>query len=238
MEFLLAALLKISTLRYVCLTPQKPIQLQSLDLNTIFKFNHESLLAKRKVLIVSTTSVVLLMIWGLVFSELTTSNIVELDAEACMVSAVLGLVTIYVSTLISRESTDSHPQGYAGYVPILNMVRKLMIVAICIDAVGESIGTLVKGTEEMDQGPIFLCASVTLLINLFCALYISYYANKTKSELLKTDSLEWRIDTNVNISILMAFLLAYFVEKRGLTFYAACVDPIVCILFPYTCVTA
>jgi predicted Co/Zn/Cd cation transporter (cation efflux family) len=192
--------------------------------------------AERKVLIVSTTSVVLLMIWGLVFSELTTSNIVELDAEAYIVSAVVGLVTIYVSTLQSREGTDSHPLGYAGYVPILNMVRNLMIVVICIDAVGESIGTLVRGTEEIDHGPIFLYASVTLLINLFCALYISFYATKTKSELLKTDSLEWRIDTVMNISILMAFLLAYVLETRGFTFYAACVDPVVCILFSlYMC---
>jgi len=178
------------------------------------------------------------MIWGLVFSELTTSNIVELDAGSYVISGIIGIITIYVSHLQEKPTSESHPLGYSGFIPILNLVRNLMIVMICINAIGESLGSLVRGPSAPEHGLLFLYASVTLLVNLFCAIYIHKASVKLKSPLLKTDALEWRLDTVSNISIIGAFLIAYILDNTGNDIYAAYIDPIVCILFSvYMCIS-
>ena len=193
--------------------------------------------AERSTLIVSLTFVLVLMVWGLVFSELTTSNIIEIDAAAYIISGIIGLVTIFVSRLQEKPSSDKHPLGYSGFIPILNMIRNLMIIEICINAISSSIGTLAKDPPP-EHATLFLYASVTLLFNLSCAIYTHKAAKRLNSPLLKTDALEWRLDTVSNISILCAFSLAFILDHIGYAAHAAYVDPIVCIFFSiYMCIS-
>ncbi|MFZ9610415.1 MAG: cation transporter [Methylococcales bacterium] len=193
--------------------------------------------SERTSLKVSFIVVLLLMVWGLVFSELTTSNIIEVDAAAYIISGIMGLVTIFVSRLQEKPISDNHPLGYSGFIPILNMIRNLMIIEICIEAIADSIATLIKGPSAPEHNLLFLYTSVTLLFNLSCAIYTQRAAKKLNSPLLKTDALEWKLDTISNISILCAFTLAYVLDKTGYTSYAAYVDPIVCIFFSlYMCI--
>ena len=187
--------------------------------------------SERASLKISLIFVLLLMVWGLVFSELTTSNIIEVDAAAYIISGIIGLVTIFVSRLQEKPVSDNHPLGYSGFIPILNMIRNLMIIEICIEAIGGSIGTLIRGPTSPEHSTLFLYASVTLLFNCSCAIYTHRKANKLNSSLLKTDALEWRLDTISNISILCAFLLAFVLDNTGYSFYAGYVDPVVCIFF-------
>ncbi len=194
--------------------------------------------SERTSLIISLIFVLLLMVWGLVFSELTTSNIIEVDAAAYVISGIISLVTIFVSRLQEKPKSDDHPLGYSGFIPILNLVRNLMIIEICINAIGGSIGSLVKGPPPPEHNILFLYASVTLVFNLACAIYTHKAAVKLDSPLLKTDALEWKLDTISNISILIAFGLAFVLDNTGNARYAAYVDPVVCIFFSmYMCIT-
>ncbi len=194
--------------------------------------------SERTSLIISLTFVLILMVWGLVFSELTTSNIIEVDAAAYIISGIISGVTIFVSRLQEKPKSDDHPLGYSGFIPILNLVRNLMIIEICIDAIGSSIGSLVKGPPPPEHGILFLYASVTLVFNLACAIYTHKAAVKLNSPLLKTDALEWKLDTLSNISILIAFGIAFVLDNTGNARYAAYVDPVVCIFFSiYMCIS-
>ncbi len=196
-----------------------------------------SYLYERNRLKISLAFVILLMIWGLVFNELTDSNIVELDAGSYVISGIIGLLTIYVSRLQERPESDTHPLGYSGFVPILNLIRNLMIILIAIKAIGESIGSIVSGPPTPEHGILFLYAGVTFIINVFCYFYMQRAANQLNSSLLKTDALEWRIDTVSNISILGAFGMSYGLEHFGYTLLSHYVDPIICIFFSiYMCI--
>lgn len=196
----------------------------------------DSYISERKHLKISLAFVITLMIWGLVFNELTDSNIVELDAGSYVISGIIGLITIYVSRLQERPETDTHPLGYSGFVPILNLIRNLMIILIAIKAIGESIGSLASGPPVPEHGVLFLYAGVTLLLNTSCFIYLKRVSGKLKSDLLRTDALEWKIDTVSNVSILAAFGLSYALEKIGYDLASHYIDPVVCILFSvYMC---
>jgi predicted Co/Zn/Cd cation transporter (cation efflux family) len=196
-----------------------------------------SYLYERKSLKLSLFFVVLLMLWGLVFNELTNSNIVALDASSYVISGIIGLITIYVSRLQERPRSETHPLGYSGFIPILNLIRNLMIILICIRAVGESVGDLFTGPPIADHRLLFLYSGVTLLVNSFCSIYLYRISIKLHSSLLKTDAIEWRIDTFSNISILAAFALSYVLDHTGYQLLSYYVDPVICIFLSlYMCV--
>jgi len=98
------------------------------------------------------------------------------------------------------------------------------------------LGLWLKAPPE--HATLFLYASVTLLFNLSCAIYTHKAAKRLNSPLLKTDALEWRLDTVYNISILGAFSLAFILDHIGYAAHAAYVDPIVYIFFSiYMCIS-
>lgn len=185
---------------------------------------------EQKKLKISLAMVLALMVWGLVFNELTTSNIVELDAGSYIISGLIGIVTIYVSRLQSRPSTTSHPLGYSGFVPILNLMRSFMIILICLKAIGESIGSIVSGPPEPEHGIVFLYAGVTLILNGIAYYYIHKSAVETGSQILKVDAIEWEIDIFYNVCIMLSFTVAYALTYFGYTAAANYVDPVFCML--------
>lgn len=185
---------------------------------------------EQKKLKVSLIIILALMVWGLIFNEITESNIVELDTGSYIISGLIGIVTIYVSRLQDRPSSRMHPLGYIGFIPILNLLRSLMIILICLKAIGESIGALVTGPEVTEHGIVFLYAGVTLIFNVIAYFYTHNAAIKIKSDILRIDALEWGIDIFYNFCIIISFGISYGLVHLGYTSLANHIDPIFCIL--------
>lgn len=182
-------------------------------------------------LLFSFSMIIALMICSLVFNELTESNIIEVDAGSYVISAIIGLVTIYISRLKDKPKDEEHPLGFSGYVPILNLIRSFMIILICIKAIGESLGSIYSGPPATDHTIMFSYASVTCVFNLIAFFVTNRKANELDSALLKTDSIEWKTDIAFNLSIILAVLLAYGLEFTALKEYVDYIDPLFCIVF-------
>ncbi len=175
--------------------------------------------------------VVALMICSLIFNELTESNIIEVDAGSYVISAIIGLVTIYISRLKEKPKDENHPLGFAGYVPVLNLIRSFMVILICIKAIGESLGSIFSGPEPTAHGIMFLYALVTLFFNLLAYIVINSRGKKIGSALLKTDALDWKTDIFFNLSIVLAVAFSYCLQFTVYKAYADYVDPVFCIIF-------
>lgn len=185
---------------------------------------------EQRTLKISLGLTILLTLWGLIFAEITDSNIIELDAGAYIISGLLGLVTIYVSKLQDRPSDRSHPFGYAGFVPILNLIRSLMILLVCLKAISASIGDFINGPEETVHLTVFIYAGITMLINCV-AYFITYKAAKmSASSILKIDAVEWKFDIYFNLGILLAFGISYLLRLNGYSKLADHIDPAFCII--------
>lgn len=177
-------------------------------------------------LLFSLIMVIALMICGLVFNELTDSNIVELDAGAYVISSIIGIASLYISKLKDKPKDASHPLGYSGFVPVLNLIRSFMIVLICLKGIGESLGSLIHGPSPSNHKLLFIYAIITLIFNVI-SFFITHVASKRlKSDILKTDALEWKIDTGYNISILGAIFISYFLKFTSYDGLSNYVDPV------------
>lgn len=180
---------------------------------------------------VSFVIVLLLMIWGLVFNSFTESNIIELDASAYVISGIVGLLTIYVSKLQERPRDSEHPLGFSGFIPLLNLMRSFMIILICLKSISESLGDIFyNGPAEADHKTLFLYSLTTLAFNCSAFLYTAAAAKKLESDLLKTDSLEWRIDMLYNFSILAAITVSFWISKTEYHALGNYIDPAFCVL--------
>lgn len=171
------------------------------------------------------------MIWGLVFNSFTESNIIELDASAYVISGIVGLLTIYVSKLQEKPRDSEHPLGYSGFIPLLNLMRSFMIILICLKSISESLGDIFyNGPAEADHKILFIYSVTTLVFNCSAFIYTSVAAKKLESDLLKTDSLEWRIDMLYNFSILAAISVSYWISKTSYHTIGNYIDPSFCVL--------
>lgn len=191
---------------------------------------NDNLAIEQKNLKISLLMVMLLMIWGLIFCELTDSNIVELDAGAYIISGFIGLITLYVSKLQKKPSDRIHPFGYIGFIPILNLIRSFMILLICLKAIGSSIGDMISAPPVIEHDIVFLYAGVTLLFNIVAYTYIYRSYLQTKSDILKVDAVEWKIDIYFNVSVLLAFGISFLIKEYNYITLASYVDPVTCIV--------
>lgn len=191
---------------------------------------NDNLAIEQKNLKLSLLMVILLMIWGLIFCELTGSNIVELDAGAYIISGLIGIITIYVSGLQKKPSNKIHPFGYIGFIPILNLIRSFMILLICLKAIGSSIGDIVSAPPVIEHNIVFLYAGVTLLFNIVAYTYIYRSYFQTKSDILKVDAVEWKIDIYFNVCVLLAFGISFLLKEYNYVMLASYVDPVTCIV--------
>jgi cation diffusion facilitator family transporter len=182
-------------------------------------------------LLFSLSTIIALMICSLIFNELTESNIIEVDAGSYVISAIIGMITIYISKLKTKPKNENHPLGFSGYVPILNLIRSFMIILICIKAVGESLGSIFTGPEPTDHTIMFSYAAVTLFFNICAYIVINRKGKKIDSALLKTDALEWKTDIFFNISIILAVVFSYGLQITNYKAYSDYVDPVFCIIF-------
>lgn len=176
-------------------------------------------------------TIIALMICSLVFNELTESNIIEVDAGSYVISAIIGLVTIYISKLKNRPKDENHPLGFSGYVPVLNLMRSFMIILICIKAIAESVGSIISGPDPTNHGIMFSYAAITLFFNVTAYIVINSKGKKTDSALLKTDALDWKTDIVFNFSIIFAVFVSYGLQFTPYKAYVDYVDPVFCIIF-------
>ncbi|PVD52977.1 cation transporter [Terrimonas sp.] len=189
-----------------------------------------SIQLEQRTLRISLCLTVLLTFWGLIFAEITESNIIELDAGSYIISGLLGIVTIYVSKLQDRPSDRIHPFGYAGFVPILNLIRSFMILLICLKAISGSLGDFVNGPEETIHAVVFLYAGITMLINGIAYIITYKAAKKSGSAILKIDAVEWLFDIYFNAGVLLAFGVSYVLRLYGYSKIANHIDPAFCII--------
>jgi len=182
-------------------------------------------------LLFSLYTVIALMVCSLVFNELTESNIIEVDAGSYVISAIISLITLYISKLKNKPKDENHPLGFSGYVPVLNLIRSFMVILICIKAIGESLGSIFSGPDPTNHTIMFSYAALTLFFNVCAYVVVNNKGNKIDSALLKTDALDWKTDIAFNLSIILAVVFSYVLQFTPYKAYADYVDPVFCILF-------
>ena len=82
---------------------------------------------ERRSIIISIVASTSFGVLGIVISIASKSGAVFLDGLFSLTFGAVGLLTLYVSQLVSRPSDERYPFGYATFEPMLNLFKASLI---------------------------------------------------------------------------------------------------------------
>ena len=92
-------------------------------------------------LIISCCSGIILLLWCSWFAYNTNSLIINLDANAYIIASIVDLITLGVSLIQKKKKTKTHPMGYGGYIPLINLLRSCLLFFICIQSFLDAVNS-------------------------------------------------------------------------------------------------
>ncbi|NLR90980.1 cation diffusion facilitator family transporter [Flammeovirga agarivorans] len=166
---------------------------------------------------------------GLYFGYKAHSSAILTDGMYSSLLAVMSFLSMGVLRLIRKPQSKTHPFGYSGYEPLVNLFRGLMILMVVVFGTFESIDSLMHGGNIIDFSSS-LIYFVLCLSGCIITYFIFYFQNrKQSSPILKVEKSNWLIDTLLTAGMGISFMVAFFL-KNFFPEFIAYVDPLVTIL--------
>lgn len=163
---------------------------------------------------------------GLGFGLATRSEAIMLDGYFSLIAFVMSLLTLKVSSLVQGGEDKVFHFGYFSFEPLLNTVKGLFVLGLCVVAFVSAIRAMLSGGREISLGWAVVYSVLAMVGALVLAAIQTRAAKQTGSPLLEVDARNWRIDGVLSGAVLLAFIFAVFVERSAWSPWVVYVDPV------------
>ncbi len=182
---------------------------------------------ERRSIIISIVASASFGILGIVISIASHSGAVFLDGLFSLTFAVVGLLTLYVSQLVSRPSDETYPFGYATFEPMLNLFKGLLIGFALVYAVWTAVRTILTGGQDIAaEGGIFY-AVIAVVGGAIVVVVLKRYAKQSGSPIVDVDAKNWTVDTLISSAVGIAFVATLLIQNSDWSDFAPYADPII-----------
>jgi cation diffusion facilitator family transporter len=175
---------------------------------------------------ISACGFLMISVLGFVFALLARSQAIMLDGVYALVSVVMTVLAARVARLVEGPSSQRFHFGYAHFEPLLNLVRGLLIFAICAYALVATVEVLLRGGREIHaEVAIFYTAlSAVWSVGVFC--YQRRLARQLGSPALAVDARTWLVDGVLYVGETGAFVVYLLLQPTALAPWLRYADPI------------
>src|SRR5439155_23781095 len=167
---------------------------------------------------------------GLVFALLAHSQAIMLDGVYALVSVVMTLLAARVARLVARPSSEAFHFGYAHFEPLLNLVRGLLIFAVCAYALVATIEVLLRGGREIHAEVAIFYTALSAVWSVGVFLYQRRLARQLGSPALAVDARTWLVDGVLYVGETGGFVVYLLLEPTSLAPLLKYADPIFVLL--------
>jgi len=153
-----------------------------------------------------------------------------LDGLFSLLSFIMALGAIRISRLVYEPGNPDFQFGYAGFEPLFNIVKGLIIIFISLLALYSSVMAIHAGGRIINIGWALIYA---IVVSIFCfAVFaiLTRVARKTGSPLVKVDAKNWLLDGLITVAVLLGFLLSYFAQETRWEWMIPYTDPVVVVV--------
>ena len=182
---------------------------------------------ERRSIIISIVASGTFGVLGIVISIASHSGAVFLDGLFSLTFAIVGLLTLYVSQLVSRPSDDSYPFGYATFEPMLNLFKGLLIGFALVYAVWTAVRTLLTGGQEIAAEGGILYAVIAVVGGAIVVVILKRNAKQSGSPIVDVDAKNWTVDTLISSAVGIAFVATLLIQNSDLSGWAPYADPVI-----------
>ena len=182
---------------------------------------------ERRSIIISIVASTTFGLLGIVISIASHSGAVFLDGLFSLTFAIVGLLTLYVSQLVSRPSDDSYPFGYATFEPMLNLFKGLLIGFALVYAVWTAVRTILTGGQDIAAEGGILYAVIAVLGGAIVVILLKRYAKQSGSPIVDVDAKNWTVDTLISSAVGFAFVATLLIQNSEWSDLAPYADPVI-----------
>lgn len=190
---------------------------------------------EHKALISSAVGALVMALLGFGFALLTRSEALMLDGLFSLLAFFMALGAIRISKLIHEPDSDTFQFGYAGFEPLFNVIKGLVIVFISLLALYSSVMAILAGGREINVGWALIYAIIVASCCFCMFAILTRAARNTGSSLLKVDAKNWLLDGLITVAVLIGFLVAYFSEGTPWQWAIPYADPTVVLVLIAIC---
>jgi len=175
---------------------------------------------------ISSCGFLMISILGFVFALLAHSQAIMLDGVYALVSVIMTVLAARVARLVDRPPSPRFHFGYAHFEPLLNLVRGLLIFAVCTYALIATVEVLLHGGREIhaEVGLTYTALSAVWSVGVF--LYQRRLARQLGSPALAVDARAWLVDGVMYVGETGAFVAYLLLLPTALAPWLRYADPI------------
>jgi len=171
---------------------------------------------------------VLALVWGI----LARSQMIMFDGVYSFISLVLTGLYFYAARSIAMGSDKNFPFGRAQIEPMVIVVQSIVLVVVCIKAFSSGVISLFSGGQEINNLSGMGYAAIGVAGCFISWYYITRVGRKKapKSELIRTQGVQWLMDTLLSLAVFIGFFIGYIIQRAGYEQYARYMDPLMVII--------
>lgn len=185
---------------------------------------------ERSSILVSVVATTIFGTLGVVIALASQSAAVFLDGIFSLIFALAGVLTLYVSSLVTRPRDEQYPSGYAAYEPMLNLFKGLLITIALVYAVWGAMQALFRGGQEIIAEGGILYAVIATGGGAAVIYVLVRFNRAAKSPIVQVDIRNWTVDTLISAAVGVTFVATLILQNSGLSEWAPYADPIITLL--------
>jgi cation diffusion facilitator family transporter len=179
---------------------------------------------------ISAVGFLMIGVLGFVFALLAHSQAIMLDGVYALISVIMTVLAARVARLVEAPSSHKFHFGYAHFEPLLNLVRGLLIFAVCLYAVVSTVEVLLGGGREIDAKVGVFYTALSAVWSLGVSVYQRRLARRLGSPALEVDARTWLVDGVLYVGETGGFIVYLLLERTSLAPLLKYADPIFVLL--------
>lgn len=182
---------------------------------------------EQRVLKVSIVMTCFLSLIGIVYGLLSGSLAIVFDGMFDMIDAVMSVLALLVTRLLTSEGNRRFQYGYWHVEPMVLVFNGSILILVSAYALINAIGSILSGGREMNFDMALIVSSFLSILSISMYGYVRHKNQKINSEFLSLDAHSWLMSGAISLALLIAFAIAQFMEGSRYQHLTPFVDPFV-----------
>jgi cation diffusion facilitator family transporter len=174
---------------------------------------------------ISAGGTLFFVVVGFVFAVMSHSEALLLDVVYSLTLLVLSIITLKVAHLVERPGNATFHFGYAHFEPLLNVLKSIILIFLCIFALMGAVEALIHGGREFEIEMALIYALISTPGCFAVALYLRSVASRSGSSLVRVEAAGWMVDALISAVVLATFGLSFMLKESTFAEYLPYVDP-------------
>ena len=182
-----------------------------------------------KLLRLSVIGALFFGVFGLSWGIYIQSGAIVFDGFYSFLGTFLSAFALVVNKHVESHESEKFQFGKYQLEPLFIIIRSLMMITFITYSVINSILVIVSGGIEIAAELALVYASISFIGCLFFWIYFGR-SSKINSMILKTEILQWKIDSFLSAGVILTYLVYLLLENGRFAFFTVYIDPVLVII--------